>query len=61
MSRAVEIAIERGEFMTGEDGFVQWWPSCNGYVTAQNLRDLAGELDRRNAAWAEQIAREIGG
>jgi hypothetical protein len=40
----------------GDDGYVVFWPEGkNGAFTAINLRDIADELDRRNAAWDTQV------
>jgi len=56
MSRMVELAKLRGEFQTLDDGFVYYWPSHrNGAFSADNLRKLADELDRRNALWEKGI------
>ena len=45
----IEIAEERGDFVQIESGDVVWWPlGQQGYLTADNLRALAAELDQRN-------------
>lgn len=45
----IEIAEERGDFVQIESGDVVWWPlGQRGYLTADNLRALAAELDQRN-------------
>lgn len=60
--RILTLADLRGDFVTGDDGFVVWWPFAGyGSLTAFDLRALADELDRRNATWEAQIEREIGG
>ena len=43
------------DFVTGDDGFVAFWPNCNGSLSATDLRTIADELDRRNAPWAAEI------
>ncbi len=57
MSRIIELAQSYGEFVTGDDGFVVYWPTkeFGGSYTAYDLRTLADELDRRNAAWEADI------
>ncbi len=62
MTDIIKMADERGEFVTDVDGFVYYWPNgCNGHFNSHILRELADELDRRNAAWEAQIARDLGG
>ena len=58
--RIIKLADERGEFQALEDGFVYYWPSSGGAISARQLRLLADELDRRNADWERQINDEIG-
>jgi hypothetical protein len=55
MSRIIELAQAYTEFITGDDGFVVYWPKKErwGAYTAHDLRSLADELDRRNAAWPD--------
>lgn len=56
MSRIVQIADERGEFVYLEDGFLYYAPEATGgCIAAHELRALADELDRRNKAWEDQI------
>lgn len=57
MSRIIELAEKAGEFVTGDDGCVVYWPknTRGGCYTANDLLDLAYELNRRNAAWEAQI------
>lgn len=57
MSKVIEILDSRDEFVTDVDGFVYWWPhgSVNGHLAAHHLREIADELDRRNAEWGKQI------
>lgn len=46
-----------GDFVTGDDGFVVFWPEgqCGGFE-AWHLRVIADELDRRNASWQAEIS-----
>jgi hypothetical protein len=44
--RLIELADQKGDFHTLEDGYVYW----KG-VPAYQLRWLAAELDKRNAEW----------
>lgn len=59
--RVLRISTERNEFLTGDDGYVVWWPdgSTHGALVAAELRILAAELDRRNAAWDKQVQEEL--
>ncbi len=56
-SDIVKLAAERSEFVTDVDGFVYYWPKSDrgGSYAAHHLRQLADELDRRNADWEKQI------
>ena len=48
------------DFVTGEDGFVVFWPERRlGAFSAEVLRIIADELDRRNAGWAEKLAKGL--
>jgi hypothetical protein len=52
--------IPAADWVTGDDGFVVYWPEVNrGAHSAWSLRAIADELDRRNAAWAAQIAVDL--
>ncbi len=54
--KVVEMAYDSGDLCIAEDGFLVFWPlAFHGSFTAQNLRDLADEMDRRNSAWSAQI------
>ena len=46
--RIVDLAQAAGEFVTGDDGFVVYWPKnqCGGCYSAHDLRALADELDK---------------
>lgn len=56
-SRIIERANEAGDFVTGDDGYVVFWPTLNkGAFSADVLRELADELDRRNEPWDRQMA-----
>lgn len=61
MKTVVQMAEERGELFADVDGFVYYWPKTGGSLSAHHLRQLADELDRRNAEWEAQIARDLGG
>lgn len=44
------------EFVTLDDGFVYYWPPTGcGALSAYQLREIADELDRRNAPWQADI------
>ncbi len=51
----VRKADEAGEFVKDVDGFVYYWPKGAGTIPAYQLRQLADELDRRNADWEKEI------
>lgn len=55
----ISLLDNRQEFVTGDDGFVIFWPmDCRtGGYTASVLRTIADELDKRNADWARQVER----
>lgn len=56
VNRLVQMASENGDFVTGDDGFVFFWPKgCNGGLSEWMLRALADEIERRNAPWAAQL------
>lgn len=59
--RIIKLADERGEFQALEDGFVYYWPSGGGAISAHQLRLLADELDRRNADWERQLSEYFEG
>lgn len=42
-----------------EDGFTYYWVHGKGALSEQNLRDIADELKRRNAAWQQQIEKDL--
>jgi hypothetical protein len=50
-NRLLEIAKQQGDFVTGDDGFVIYWPTSSGSrgaLTSWMLRALADEIDRLN-------------
>lgn len=53
--RLIRKCDENGDFVTDVDGFVKFWPSKGGCLEAHDLRAIADELDKRNAAWVAQI------
>lgn len=56
LARVIRQADENGEFVTGADGFVVYWPEGQkGAMEAWYLRHIADELDARNRAWQEEI------
>lgn len=56
-ARHIALHDERGDFVTGDDGYVVFWPDGVhvGAFNSHDLRVIAAELDRRNAAWDAQI------
>lgn len=61
--KVLNMAQDRKEFVTDVDGFVYWWPTASpeaqGHLSAHQLRWIASELDRRNAAWQAQVDRDL--
>ena len=54
--RGVLARLAAGDLVTGDDGFVIFWPVTNkGGFTAHDLRMIADELDRLNAKWSAEI------
>lgn len=55
--RLIAICDERKDIIAGDDGFFIFWPAriTGGALTADNLRTIADELDRRNAPWQKEI------
>ena len=54
----IEKIDAAGDFVTGDDGFVCFWPAkVLGAFTSHNLRVIADELDKRNKAWEEDIEK----
>lgn len=51
----------RQEFVIFEDGYTYYWPNNGGALTAHNLRQIADELDRRNAPVGELYRRSLDG
>jgi hypothetical protein len=64
-ARIIAISDSRGSFVVGDDGYVVYWPDARdiGACNSWELRVIADELDRRNAAWDEQVQNDprIGG
>jgi hypothetical protein len=59
--RIVEAAERGGDFTTLDDGYVYFWPTSScGAFSANDLRILADELDRRNKEWDDTVQKEIG-
>jgi hypothetical protein len=57
-----EELIERAasDFITGDDGWVVYWPKdSNGALSAWQMRVIAEELDRRNAQWDTEVAEHF--
>lgn len=52
--KIIKASDSRCEFVTDVDGFVYWCPlRDNGHLSAEQLRVLAGELDKRNKRWQQ--------
>ena len=59
--RVLDVVEERGEFVTGGDGFVRFWPEASpfGHMEAHHLRWIADELDRRNSGWEKSVGEDL--
>jgi hypothetical protein len=54
--RIIELADQRGEFMTDQDGYVKYWPKGHyGFLSEENLLVIAAELRKRNEWWDKQV------
>ena len=58
-SKVVEQAHKSGDIETLEDGYYYFFPSRNGGLSAQGLRDVANELDRINAEWDKTVKEDL--
>lgn len=47
------------DFVTDVDGYVYFWPIGNGHHSSAQLRQIADELDKRNAVWDETVKKEL--
>jgi hypothetical protein len=55
----IQKSEDNGDFLCAEDGFWVYWPvNPRGFLTAWNLRVIARELDRRNAALHDEIEQQ---
>lgn len=65
--RVIESCDKQEMLDVGDDGYVHFWVPVGpkafnhgGYLTANDLRIIADELDRRNAEWHKK-AQELNG
>jgi hypothetical protein len=67
----IKLATDRGELIVGDDGYYVYWPAPGAHIhgdgawttgggcyTATELRALANELDRLNAAWDKIVQND---
>ena len=59
MSRLIEKLDDEEKLLPSDDGYCVYWAE-GGYMTAENLREIASELDRRNAEWHKQVIKDVG-
>lgn len=60
--KLIEMCDQWEMFSPGDDGFIYWWPSdLSGYITPQQLRWIADELDKRNEPWKQDIEAYFNG
>jgi hypothetical protein len=43
------------DFISLEDGYYYYWPHSGKGFSADNLRAIADELDRKNKPWDDQV------
>ena len=43
------------DFAPLDDGYIYYWPSRGGALSAHTLRIIADELDKRNKEWDDDI------
>lgn len=55
MTDLITTIDQNKELVTGDDGFVYYWPNKNGALSSHDLRIIADELDKRNAGWEAEI------
>jgi len=56
------IKVTEADYAPLDDGYLYFWPDpAKGALSADNLRGIADELDRRNAPWDAHVQREVGG
>ena len=51
------LEVVKDDLLKGDDGYVVFWPlgTGKGAYTANNLREIADEIDRRNKPWDDQL------
>lgn len=54
MDKELLERIEK-DFVMLECGYYHYWPTGNGALAPWLLREIADELDRRNAAWDKEV------
>ncbi len=59
--KVIRMSQERDEFVLDVDGFYYYWPQPErgGHYSAQILRILADELDRRNKDWEDHLSKAL--
>lgn len=57
VQRVCEAA--KADILVGDDGRFLFWPNNGGAFSARDLRVIADELDRGNAAWEDQLATAL--
>jgi hypothetical protein len=54
--RRISLLDARKSLVTGDDGYVIFWPTSNiGAYTSYDLREIAEEIDKRNKEWDDSI------
>ena len=52
--------VKQEEIITLEDGFKYFWPlPSRGAFSAENLRDIAEQLDEMNKDWQVQLELDL--
>lgn len=59
MTDIIERAKKAGDFLHLEDGFLYFYPTGRGAMSAHVLRQIADYLDAQNKEWKEQVERDL--
>jgi len=57
--KGIVLESMESDVITLEDGY-QYFDTTKGWLSAADLRDIADELDRRNAEWDAEVRATLG-
>ena len=55
----IEKVKAAGDLWTLNDGFCYYRPSCDGVLSAIELRAIADHLDKANEQWSREVAEML--